>query len=59
MNTLVLLPNFVRFFQEAKNHAASAGHLAIIFLAFGKVFYLFVMYHHFHVSNGFCSLMQF
>ncbi|KAH7863096.1 hypothetical protein Vadar_013247 [Vaccinium darrowii] len=34
MNTLVLLPNFVRFFQEAKNHAASAGHLAIIFLAF-------------------------
>lgn len=34
MSTLVLLPNFVRFFQEAKNHAASAGHLAIIFLAF-------------------------
>ncbi|KAF7138481.1 hypothetical protein RHSIM_Rhsim07G0000700 [Rhododendron simsii] len=34
MNTLVLLPNFIRFFQEAKNHSASAGNLAIIFLAF-------------------------
>ncbi|KAE9460232.1 hypothetical protein C3L33_07836, partial [Rhododendron williamsianum] len=43
MNTLVLLPNFIRFFQEAKNHSASAGNLAIIFLAFGKFFFLFIL----------------
>ncbi|XP_057464101.1 probable protein S-acyltransferase 12 isoform X1 [Actinidia eriantha] len=34
MVTLVLLPSFIKFFQEAKNHNASPGNLAITFLAF-------------------------
>ncbi|CAL5382379.1 unnamed protein product [Camellia sinensis] len=34
MNTLVLLPTFINFFREAKNHSASPGNLAITFLAF-------------------------
>ncbi|KAI8011523.1 putative protein S-acyltransferase 12 [Camellia lanceoleosa] len=31
MNTLVLLPTFINFFREAKNHSASPGNLAITF----------------------------
>ncbi|KAL7203109.1 hypothetical protein ACSBR2_016428 [Camellia fascicularis] len=34
MNTLVLLPTFINFFREAKNHSASPGNLAVTFLAF-------------------------
>ncbi|XP_047338089.1 probable protein S-acyltransferase 12 [Impatiens glandulifera] len=34
MNTLVLLPNFIKFFKEAVNHSVSPGELAITFLAF-------------------------
>lgn len=36
MDTLVLLPRFVKFFGDAKSHSTSPGNLAIIFLAFGK-----------------------
>ncbi|XP_039048169.1 probable protein S-acyltransferase 12 [Hibiscus syriacus] len=32
--TLVLLPSFINFFREAKNHSASPSKSAIIFLAF-------------------------
>ncbi|KAJ7963442.1 S-acyltransferase [Quillaja saponaria] len=34
MDTLVLLPRFINFFAEAKNHSSSPGNLAIMFLAF-------------------------
>ncbi|XP_024925889.3 probable protein S-acyltransferase 12 isoform X2 [Ziziphus jujuba] len=34
MDTLILLPRFVKFFGDAKNHSTSPGSLAIIFLAF-------------------------
>ncbi|PON75485.1 Zinc finger, DHHC-type, palmitoyltransferase [Parasponia andersonii] len=34
MDTLVLLPHFVKFFGEAKNRSTSAGNLAIVFTAF-------------------------
>lgn len=37
MNTLVLLPSFIKFFDEAKNHSSSPANLAVTFLAFGKV----------------------
>ncbi|KAG2725652.1 hypothetical protein I3843_01G076500 [Carya illinoinensis] len=34
LDTLVLLPSFVKFFTESKNHSSSPGSLAITFLAF-------------------------
>ncbi|KDP28430.1 hypothetical protein JCGZ_14201 [Jatropha curcas] len=34
MDTLVLLPSFMKFFDEAKNHSNSPGKLAVLFLAF-------------------------
>ncbi|KAL0428685.1 UNVERIFIED_CONTAM: putative protein S-acyltransferase 12 [Sesamum radiatum] len=34
MDTLVLLPGFMNFFQQAKRHSSSPGKLAITFLAF-------------------------
>ncbi|KAE7999306.1 hypothetical protein FH972_003751 [Carpinus fangiana] len=34
MDTLVLLPSFIGFFSEAKNHSNSPGNLAFLFLAF-------------------------
>ncbi|XP_042504568.1 probable protein S-acyltransferase 12 [Macadamia integrifolia] len=34
LDTLVLLPRFIKFFEEAKNHSTSAGNLAVLFLAF-------------------------
>ncbi|KAL0426177.1 UNVERIFIED_CONTAM: putative protein S-acyltransferase 12 [Sesamum radiatum] len=34
MDTLVLLPGFINFFQQAKRHSSSPGKLAITFLAF-------------------------
>ncbi|KAL3517330.1 hypothetical protein ACH5RR_024232 [Cinchona calisaya] len=34
LNTLVLLPSFINFFQAAKNHSLSPGNLAVTFLAF-------------------------
>ncbi|KAF9669120.1 hypothetical protein SADUNF_Sadunf14G0075000 [Salix dunnii] len=34
MDTLVLLPGFINFFGEAKNHSSSPSDLAVIFLAF-------------------------
>ncbi|GKV13164.1 hypothetical protein SLEP1_g24219 [Rubroshorea leprosula] len=37
MDVLVLLPSFIEFFSEAKNHSSSPGNLAIIFLAFDSV----------------------
>ncbi|XVF72960.1 hypothetical protein PTKIN_Ptkin12aG0162300 [Pterospermum kingtungense] len=37
MDTIVLLPNFVNFFDEAKDHSSSPANLAIIFVAFGKL----------------------
>ena len=36
MDTLVLLPNFIDFFSEAKDHSESPGNLAVIFLTFGN-----------------------
>ncbi|KAK6260500.1 Palmitoyltransferase [Theobroma cacao] len=37
MDTIVLLPSFINFFDEAKNHSSTPANLAIIFLAFGKL----------------------
>ncbi|XWS76823.1 hypothetical protein CRYUN_Cryun01aG0210600 [Craigia yunnanensis] len=37
MDTIVLLPSFINFFDEAKNHSSSPANLAIIFLAFDSV----------------------
>ncbi|GFP88175.1 probable protein s-acyltransferase 12 [Phtheirospermum japonicum] len=34
MNTLVLLPGFIKFFGQANHHSSSPGKLAITFLAF-------------------------
>ncbi|KAI3441704.1 S-acyltransferase [Psidium guajava] len=34
MDTLLLLPSFINFFSEAKNHSSSPGELAVIFVAF-------------------------
>ncbi|XP_065860074.1 probable protein S-acyltransferase 12 isoform X1 [Euphorbia lathyris] len=34
IDTLVLLPSFIKFFDEAKNHTNSPGDLAVLFLAF-------------------------
>ncbi|WCJ22488.1 DHHC-type zinc finger family protein [Euphorbia peplus] len=34
INILVLLPGFIKFFDEAKNHSNSPGDLAVLFLAF-------------------------
>lgn len=37
MDTFILLPNFIDFFSEAKNHSTSPGNLAVIFLTFGNI----------------------
>lgn len=37
MNTIVLLPSFFKFFDEAKKHSSNAGNLAVTFLAFDYV----------------------
>ncbi|XP_050235681.1 probable protein S-acyltransferase 12 [Mercurialis annua] len=34
LDTLVLLPSFIKFFNEAKDHSTSPSRLAVIFLAF-------------------------
>ncbi|PRQ58579.1 putative protein S-acyltransferase [Rosa chinensis] len=34
MDTLVLLPNFINFFSEAKSHSTSPGNLAVVFVTF-------------------------
>ncbi|KAL6982156.1 protein S-acyltransferase [Sarracenia purpurea var. burkii] len=34
MDTSVLLPTFIKFFQKVMNHSASPGNLAVTFLAF-------------------------
>ncbi|EEF32415.1 zinc finger protein, putative [Ricinus communis] len=34
MDTLVLLPSFIKFFDEAKDHSTSPSKLAVIFMAF-------------------------
>ncbi|CAA6663155.1 unnamed protein product [Spirodela intermedia] len=34
VDTIVLLPRFIRFFQDAKIHSISPGNLAVVFLAF-------------------------
>lgn len=36
MDTLILLPSFIKFFDEAKSHSGSPANLVILFLAFGK-----------------------
>lgn len=36
MDTLVLLPGFINFFQQANRHPSSPGKLTITFLAFGN-----------------------
>ena len=36
MDTLILLPHFVKFFGDAKNRSTSPGNLAVVFTAFGK-----------------------
>lgn len=43
LDTLVLLPGFISFFQQADHHSSSPGKLAITFLAFGKFPF---SYHH-------------
>lgn len=67
MDTLVLLPSFIQFFSEAKNHSTSPGNLAILFLAFGKCsawnlillpFYLHavvLLSHCFHIPYRLCT----
>ncbi|KAI3444358.1 hypothetical protein Pfo_001023 [Paulownia fortunei] len=37
MDTFVLLPGFINFFQQAKHHSSSPGKLAITFLAFDSI----------------------
>lgn len=37
MDALILLPSFIKFFSEAKNHSTSPGKLAAIFVAFGNI----------------------
>ncbi|MCD7470374.1 hypothetical protein HAX54_010174 [Datura stramonium] len=34
LDTLVLLPSFIKFFRQAKNHSLSPGNIAVIFLVF-------------------------
>ncbi|KAK3194540.1 hypothetical protein Dsin_025850 [Dipteronia sinensis] len=34
LDTLVLMPNFIKFFGKARDHSASPANLAVIFLAF-------------------------
>lgn len=36
MGALILLPNFIKFFGEAKDGTTSPGRLAAIFMAFSK-----------------------
>lgn len=36
VDTVALLPRFIRFFQDAKIHSTSPGNLAVVFLAFGN-----------------------
>jgi hypothetical protein len=38
LDTLVLLPNFIEFFQDESRRSSSPGDIAILFLAFGKPF---------------------
>lgn len=58
MDTIVLLPSFINFFDEAKNHSSTPANLAIIFLAFGK---LSTQVHIFFFSSTylFCILIAF
>lgn len=37
LDTLALLPHFITFFGDAKNHSSSAQNLAVTFIAFGDV----------------------
>ncbi|XP_070030249.1 putative protein S-acyltransferase 12 isoform X1 [Nicotiana tabacum] len=34
LDTLVLLPSFIKFFRQAKNHSFSPGNITVVFLAF-------------------------
>jgi len=38
LDTLVLLPNFIDFFQDESRRSSSPGDIATLFLAFGKSF---------------------
>lgn len=40
LDALALLPYFIEFFQEESRRSSSAGYIAILFLAFGKYFFL-------------------
>ncbi|XVE77327.1 hypothetical protein DITRI_Ditri13aG0053600 [Diplodiscus trichospermus] len=44
MDTIVLLPSFINFFGEAKNHSSTPANLAIIFVAFGKLSTKWILY---------------
>jgi hypothetical protein len=39
LDTLVLIPNFVEFFQDESRRSSSPGDTAILFVAFGKPFF--------------------
>lgn len=36
LDTLILMPHFIKFFEDAKNRSSSPSKHAITFLAFGK-----------------------
>ncbi|PKU67134.1 putative S-acyltransferase [Dendrobium catenatum] len=36
LDSLALLPHFIKFFGDARNHSGSPGNLAVTFLSFGK-----------------------
>lgn len=64
MDTLVLLPSFIKFFDQAKSHSSSPANLVIIFLAFGKWFVVYVyiklnLPFDFPIFLCVCTLMQF
>ena len=62
LNTVVLLPSFVNFFEQTKKHSLSPGNLAVTFLAFGMFFLpqvISISIKHFIHSHGFLFLTDF
>ncbi|KAK2649985.1 hypothetical protein Ddye_017474 [Dipteronia dyeriana] len=45
LDTLVLMPNFIKFFGKARDHSASPANLAVIFLAFSELFRKLFIFH--------------
>ncbi|XP_031393118.1 probable protein S-acyltransferase 12 isoform X2 [Punica granatum] len=62
MDVLILLPSFIKFFSEAKNHSTSPGKLAVIFvafvlnLAFAMSLLCFLVMHAYLVSSNTTSI---